>query len=159
MFRFSLTALTALAATAAVAAPAQAAPDWLPATDVGDANGSSTSPVVGYADGGVEIEAHLKINSGKVPFDVDLVAAKRQAGSAPATELTIPTTSAGVPADLALDVAPSGAAVLVWKEIDPKTAEGVQRFRAAYRDKSGTWEQPVLLGTDALRDDAIFPQL
>src|SRR5215213_2946735 len=100
MLRFSLTALTALASTAALAAPAQAAPDWLPATDVGDANGSFASPAIGYADGGTELGAHLDVKSRNFPLDVSLVATRRQAGGGPTTELTIPTTSTGVPVDL-----------------------------------------------------------
>jgi len=139
-------AATAVAAATTAAVPAQAAPDWTPAKDLGDP--TFFAPQIGYTAEGVEIGAHVEQRELDIPLG-KLVATSRAPGGGYKTELVVDPEGLYVMPDYALDVAPNGAAVLVWEEVNiADLVNGPHTFRASYRTPGGTWGRSVLIGAD-----------
>src|SRR5688500_1450113 len=83
--RRTLCLVAATIAAATAAAPAQAAPDWTPAKDLGDPAQESVLSEVGYTDDGLELTAHLEDLSSLG----HLVVTSRRAGGDRATDLRL----------------------------------------------------------------------
>lgn len=107
-------------------------------------------PSTGYADGGVELVAHLEVEGTTNDIHTVLIVTRRAPGDDATEELRLTSTPTAVPAGMRLCVAASGAAVLAFAERTSNDLDPVPplRWRAAYRDASGTWESPVTLFTD-----------
>jgi hypothetical protein len=151
----SKTLAVAAASVAVLAAPcaASAAPDWTPPQSLP----GHSFPTFGYA-GGEETEAHLELVSASPP-NQRLIVSARGVGSAPQTQLEIPTTAGGFPFDAKIAVAPRGEAVLVWRELQLVTSNSPARFHVRYRSAAGVWEPDKVVLSDDLTLDRTGPSM
>jgi len=147
-------ALAAALAVLAVPASAGAAPDWTPATTLtGHGN-----PSLGFA-GGEQTESHTELLS-LDPLRTRIVVTSSRPGEETRTQIEISTTTAGFPVDSKIAVAPSGQAVLVWREVQRAGGNGTpSRFHVRYRTPAGDWEADRVVLSDALETDTTGPSL
>lgn len=145
-----LVPLLALAITVSTPWRGVAAPTWTEPAPI--AFYAGIEPTVAFADGGVEYTARIALDGAYDPDNVvtRLVVSRRVPGQPEVEDLVIASTPTAVPADLAFAVAPNGAAVLAFGERTSSDFSPLPpvRWRAAYRDASGTWEAPSTLFVD-----------
>src|SRR5215213_5734581 len=97
------TALAATLAGTATAGPAHAAPDWTAPTDLRDPSHAWVTPLLGYADGGVELGAHFE-SSSIGGFGETVVLTRRTAGHEIAEEARIDAVTGLSLSTIAFDV-------------------------------------------------------
>ncbi len=145
-----LVSLLALALGVLTPARGLAAPSWTEPAPLAFYMG--IEPVSTFADGGVEFTARIAFDGVVDPDNVvtRLVVSRRAPGGPEVEELVIPSTPTAVPAEVALAVAPNGAAVIAFGERTSNDFSPLPpvRWRAVYRDASGTWEAPSTIVAD-----------
>jgi len=162
--RRCLAGAIATAAMLVLPAGANAAPGWVPATNFAlpgsdVVEGSPTvMDEIAYQDGGIVNEAFLQVVS-TPSLHTAVHVGVRPPGGTYADQLVIPSGENGIPAGVALAVAPNGAAVVAWPELTGANLETSPfRYRAAYRPAgSATWEEPFTIATDTARNKELAP--
>jgi hypothetical protein len=146
-----------------LAAPAARAGQWVaplsfprPSSDY--FGGTPLEDQIRYQDGGIATEAFLQIVSTS-PLATELHVGLLAPGGSYADQLAIASTAGAIPASVEIAVAPDGAAVAGWSELTGPDAETAPyRYRATYRPAgSGTWEAPVTIATEAVRESGVAP--
>jgi PKD repeat protein len=148
-----LVGLTAALALLALPQAASASPGWVaPVNFPVPSIAFNGADEVRYQTGGIATEAFLQIES-LAPLRTTAHFGTVAPGGSYAEELTIPSTESSIPVEPQVAVAPDGAAVATWMELDgsnPETA--LFSYHAAYRPAgSNTWEAPVTIATDSER--------
>ena len=149
--RRQLTAFGLILAGAALGlAPAAAAsPQWTPAADYPLPSGASAATAqVGYQTGGIATVAYLQMLS-SAPIQSVLHLGTIAPGGVYGEQMQIPSTSSATPTEVAVAVAPDGAAVLEWADLDGDTSTSPSSVLASYRPAgSDAWGTPVTIASD-----------
>ncbi len=138
-----------LAATALLSLPASvlAAPDFSRAVDIDTPVAEGGPPRLAFQEGGRATAARVAVDEASPPsVRIELL---RGPARGPFTrELNAPVPAGELATRPTVAVAPNGAAVAAWIEVDPDTS--VRRHRATYRPAGSTaWEPPTTLSPNA----------
>jgi hypothetical protein len=139
--------LAAALAALALPASAAAAPDWTPPSTLA----GHVTPSFGYA-GGEQTEAYTELVS-RDPLRTRVVVTTSRPGEAPRTQLEIPTTSDGFPSDTYVAVAPTGQAVLAYRQTIIPGVPTPSTFHVRYRTADGVWEPDQVVASDEKTSD------
>jgi hypothetical protein len=147
-------------------APAASAGEWVapvsfavPSAD--SFEGTPGEDQIRYQNGGTATEAFIQIDSLTPVASTTLHVGTLPPGGAYSDQLTIGSSEGYIPVNVAIAVAPDGAAIAAWSELTAtNVATSPYRFRAAYRPAgSGSWEAPVMIATETQRESAIVPKV
>ncbi len=160
MFRARTILLLALL-TLLLLAPAASAGEWVapvnfPVPSADFFGGSPGEEQIAYQNGGTATEAFIQLAS-LAPVATVLHVGAMPPGGGYSDQLTIASSEDAIPAAVKIAVAPDGAAVAGWAELTGSSVEtSPYRFRVAYRPAgSATWEGPVTVATEAVRNSAV----
>jgi PKD domain-containing protein len=152
-----LVGLAAALALLTLPQAASASPGWVAPIDFPvPASASNGTDEVRYQSGGIATEAFLQVES-LAPLQTAVHFGTVAPGGGYGDQLTIASSTGSTPTEPQIAVAPDGAAVATWIELEgsnPETA--LYSFRAAYRPvSSSTWEAPVTIATDSERPTSL----
>jgi hypothetical protein len=148
-----LVGLATVIAVLAVPQAASASPGWVaPINFPLPATASTGAAEIRYQAGGIATEAFLQVDP-LAPLKTTAHFGVTAPGGSYTDQLTIPSTGSSIPIEPQVAVAPDGAAVATWIELnggDPETA--LYSYHATYRPAgSSTWEPPIEVAADSER--------
>jgi len=145
-----LVGLAAALALLALPESASASPGWVAPINFPVPATVSGSDEVRYQNGGTATEAFMQVES-LAPLQTTVHFGILPPAGTYTDQLTIASTGSSIPIEPQVAVAPGGAAVATWIELEgnnPETA--LYSYHAAYRPAgSDEWEPPVTLATDS----------
>jgi PKD domain len=149
------------AGPAALASPAHASPGWTPAADyVLPAGADPQQTQVGFQSGATATVAYLQEASSS-PLQNTLQVGTVAPGAGFDSQLQLPSTASSVPYSVSLAVAPNGAAVVAWEQLQgTNPSSSPLAFLASYRAPgASSWSSATTIAADTQRPAGITPQL